>query len=46
MQTNVATRTILYLSMIVLALASVYIVIVYNKSVYVAAPEKDIVIPI
>jgi len=45
MQTNVATRTILYLSMIVLALASVYIVIVYNKSVYVPAPEKDIVIP-
>jgi hypothetical protein len=45
MDTNVATRTILYLSMIVLALACVYVVIAYNKSVYYPAPEKDITIP-
>jgi hypothetical protein len=45
MDTNVATRTILYLSMIVLALACVYVVIAYSKSVYVPAPERDITIP-
>lgn len=45
MQTNVATRTILYLSMIAIALAAVYVVVAYKQSVYVEAPERDVTVP-